>query len=354
MQERTKLKSVSTSKPRPRRLRRRTPVVTVHEGAVAHEKATPRARVVNRLARMFVKPAMRWLPLQDGLMVRIQSLDRPSVPAEDIVSADIDLGGVPGEELHHIAGIRTDVTMLYLHGGGFFTGSVNSYRRLLEAFARMTGGRVIAVNYRQLPEAHVAESVSDAIDAYTALLEVAVNPDRIVVAGDSAGGYLTMKVAELAARRGLTPPAALIGFSPLLSLDPDHPAKDVPRTSAMREAYLPARRIAPMRQRWLPEGAAIEGFADPFNATAYITSPTFLVAAEDEMLRPEAEGFAIRLAERGVPVEFHVWRGQVHAFPMLVAFIQEAQDAVRLSVEFVMGQTGSRDENFTEAQDSQA
>ena len=83
------------------------------------------------------------------------------------------------------------------------------------------------------------------------LLEMVEHPDKIVVAGDSAGGYLTMKIAELATRRGLTPPAAVLTFSPLLSLDPDRDDKAIARVSRVRDAYIPVRRIALVRERWV-------------------------------------------------------------------------------------------------------
>ncbi len=75
---------------------------------------------------------------------------------------------------------------------------------------------MISVRYRQLPEGSIGTSVKDAMAAYTALLETAENPNKIVVAGDSAGGYLAMKVAEITALRGITRPAAVVGYSPPL------------------------------------------------------------------------------------------------------------------------------------------
>ena len=196
------------------------------------------------------------------------------------------------------------------------------------------GGQVISVDYVQLPEGNVADSVQDAISAYEALLEMVEHPDKIVVAGDSAGGYLTMKIAELATRRGLTPPAALLTFSPVLSLDFDREDKDIARVSRMRDAYLPKRRIALVRERWVPEGSSIEGYASPLLATSYINSPAFFVAAEDEILRPEVEAMALQLSERGVDVETHLWRGQVHAFPVMVDFVPESRQALKLAADF--------------------
>ncbi len=311
-------------------------VKVAHEGAIVHEEYSLRAKRTNRIARLTAKPALRFAPLNDRLLAKLQEFDgRPSHPARDIESRPMTFGTVPGEMMWSRDGIRTGTTYLYFHGGGFFAGSVNSYRRMLEHLARVSGARVVSVNYRQLPDVHLADTVSDAIESYESLASTSETPDQIVVAGDSAGGYLTFKVAELAKRRSLVTPAALVGFSPLLSLDPHNKRKAATRLVRVNDAYLPPSRVAEIRKRWLPDGVVIEGFADPFNAVDYYSSPTFLVASETEMLRPETEALATRLADRDIPVEFHVWRRQVHSFPLFVDFVPEAREAISDAVTFV-------------------
>lgn len=314
----------------------------VHTSATFHDTPTPRARIVGRGARMTVKPLLGLAPVDERTIRRINRLATRVARAgsPDITVETGPIGGVPGEVLVPADGPTSGLTMLYLHGGGFFTGSIASYRGLLEAMVRATGGTVLAIDYRQLPEFGVAESVQDAISAYADVLERAVDPAKVVVAGDSAGGYLTMKVAELAERRGLRAPAALIGFSPLLSLVPDRQDKNVLRVDKVREAVLPIHRVAALRELWLPEGAVIEGFADPLHATGHITSPTHLVAVEDEFLRPEVEAFALLLDDKGVEVDVHLWRGQVHAFPLLAGRIPDADLAIELAAEFALRHIG--------------
>ncbi len=315
---------------------------SVHTAATFHDAPTPRARVVGRGARMTLKPLLRLAPADARTFRRIQRLaGRLGRPVSaDIAAESGPIGGVPGEVMTPVEGPTSGLTMLYLHGGGFFTGSIGSYRGLLEAMVRATGGTVYSVDYRQLPEHGIAESVQDAISAYIDVLERSSDPAKVVVAGDSAGGYLTMKVAELAARRGLQAPAALIGFSPLLSLDPDREDKNVLRVDKVREAVLPVNRVAAMRALWLPDDAVIEGFADPLHATGYITSPTHLVAVEDEFLRPEVEAFALLLDDKGVEVDVHLWRGQVHAFPIMADVLRDAALAVEIAAEFALTHIG--------------
>ncbi|MGA9716047.1 MAG: alpha/beta hydrolase fold domain-containing protein, partial [Aeromicrobium sp.] len=274
----------------------RAPMKVVYDSAVVHESVSWRSRVVQRAARLMLKPLLHIAPVSDRTIVwmrrteRLSALRRRSRYVEPV---RFELGGVPVESLTHRHGPDTDLTILYLHGGGFFSCGLESHRRVCERLARKSGATVISVDYVQLPEGTVADSVADAITAYAALLDMSAHPDKIVVAGDSAGGYLAMKVAEIASLRGLTPPAGVIGFSPLLSLDPDRFDKDVQRVIRARDAYLPLAKITQMRTRWMPDGARMEGEISPLDATDRITSPTFLVAVEDEILRPEVEAMAL-------------------------------------------------------------
>lgn len=333
----------------------RAPMRVVHDQAVVHEKYSLRARVVQRAARLVFKPVLQYMPLNDHTLRTMRSLDKLSArgPRSRYVQPVVhELGGVRVESMNHRYGPTSAMTVMYLHGGAFISCGIETHRRLCERLALYTGATVVSVDYVQLPEGSVAESVGDALAAYTALLEVADDPTKIVVAGDSAGGYLTMKVAELARRRGLQEPAALLTFSPLLSMDPDDEGKDVVRVTRVRDAYLPVRKLARIRERWLPEGSVVEGEASMLDAVDHIGAPTFFVAVEDEMLRPEVEAMALLLTERGVEVETHLWRGQVHAFPVLTDALPESREAIRLAADFARRAVGELEAAETVAPDT--
>lgn len=324
----------------------RGPMRVVYDSAIVHETFSFRARVLQRMARLVIQPVLRFVPINDRSLATIRTFDRFSGRlrrSRHVEPVQSELGGVRVESMTHRYGPDSEMTILYLHGGGFFSCGIDSHRRICERLALKTGATVISVDYIQLPEGSVADSVQDAITAYEALLDATAHPDKIVVAGDSAGGYLAMKVAELATRRKVQAPAALLGFSPLLSLDPEREDKEVVRLTRSRDAYLPIKRIAKIRERWLPEGSAIEGYASPLHAAAYIDSPTFLVAVEDEMLRPEVEAMALLLSERGVEVETHLWRKQVHAFPVLADVLPESDMALQLAADFARRVVGELD-----------
>lgn len=331
--------------------RRRSPMRGVYEQAVLHDTYSVRARLVQRAARLFIQPVLRFTPLNDRTIRAMRSLDRVAArgPRSRYVEPiGYELGGVRVESMTHRFGPTSDMTILYFHGGGFFSGSIDSHRRICETLARLTGANVISVDYVQLPDGSVADSVQDVIRAYEGLLEITLDPDKIVVAGDSAGGYLSMKVAELATRRRLQAPAAILLFSPLLSLDPERHDKAVERIDPVNDAYLPPKKMPKMRKLWNPAGSSIEGFASPLHASAYINSPVFMTAVEDEMLRPEVEAMSLLMADRGIEVDTHIWRKQVHAFPVMAGLLPESRHALRLAADFARIAVGELEREVAE------
>lgn len=345
---RQKPRQEGTSASRGRLSRRRTRVV--YEKAIVHDAVSVRSLLVQRLIRIFVKPALALAPLTDRTLNAARRLDDASAKgrrSQHVRVVERELGGVRTESMTHAFGPQSAMTILYMHGGAFLAGSVATHRRICERLAYLTGATVHSIDYVQVPLGTIADSVSDAIDAYAALTGEVPDPSKIVLAGDSAGGYLAAKVAELASRRGLPVPAAMLLFSPLLSVDPERTDKNVVRVRRPRDAYLPMRRIGKVRALWLPEGSKVEGYASPLFASRYISTPTFMTAVDDEHLRPEVEAMALLLSERGVEVETHLWRHLIHAFPVAADLFPESRLALQLAADFARKHVGELDEPRT-------
>lgn len=325
---------------------RQGPMESAYDRAIMHEAYSTRARIVSRTTRLFIQPLLRVIPINGTTIRATRSLERLSARAprsKHVEPIGFTLGGVRVESMTHRYAPDSRMTILYFHGGGFMSGGIDSHRRLCETLAHYSGATVISVDYVQLPEGTVADSVQDAISAYEGLLEISLDPDKIVVAGDSAGGYLAMKVAELATRRGLRRPVAVLGFSPMLSLDPERNDKAVERITPVNDAYLPPSRIRRIRAMWTAHDSVIEGFAAPLHASAYITSPVFLTAVEDELLRPEIEAMSMVLTDKGIEVETHIWRRGIHAFPVIADLLPEGREALRLASAFARIAVGELD-----------
>ncbi|MFZ3392492.1 alpha/beta hydrolase [Rhodococcus sp. DT1] len=301
-----------------------------------HERTSRIASIVLWVARLLFKPLLTLWPSNDfGIAVlgRLSWLvDKVTPTPRNVHVTETELGGVPAEQIMSPKPVDDpleDATILYFHGGGFIFCGPSTHRQLCVQLALESGAPVYSMDYRQVPVVPVAGSVQDAMSAYEALLGIADDPTRIIVGGDSAGGYLAAKVAEIAARRGLQRPAAVIGYSPLLNLD----LGDHDRAYMVRDAYLPIKALDKLRPRWIGEDA-IEGEMNPVDAEPALFPPMFLCAAEYELTRPDVEIMTHRLAEAGRVVETHLWRGQVHAWPVLARALPEALELITLSIAF--------------------
>ena len=111
--------------------------------------------------------------------------------------------------------------IVYMHGGAFLTCGVNTHGRLVEALSKFADSPVLVVNYRMIPKHSVGMALDDCYDAYKWLRLKGYDPEQIVLAGDSAGGYLALALAERLQREGLAgeTPAAIVTMSPLFEID---------------------------------------------------------------------------------------------------------------------------------------
>ncbi|MFT3898915.1 MAG: alpha/beta hydrolase [Gordonia sp. (in: high G+C Gram-positive bacteria)] len=285
-------------------------------------------------ARFFLKPILAFAPIKPYVFKLNTAMERrleTRKPGRSVVIEKITLGGSPTELVmaKGPTGASTDTAVLYLHGGAFMACGPGTHRTITTSLAKGLHVPVFAVDYRQLPEGGVGTSVHDAFEAYRELLGQR-GFRYIIVAGDSAGGFLTGKVAELAAANDLPAPIALAMLSPLLDLDLGERAD---RTSK-HDAYLPIRQLSvlgPMFD-WGPipfVGARRINDVDPL-----ALPPTIIITAEDEMVEPDALELATALDAAGRRVELHSYPWQIHAFTVMLRH-REGQESVNLVVDFL-------------------
>src|SRR5271167_1839624 len=139
------------------------------------------------------------------------------VPA-DVICEKVRAGGVNAEWIS-APGASADRVILYLHGGGYVIGSINTHRAMVSRIARASNARALAIDYRLAPEHPFPAAVEDATAAYRWLLAQGYGPEGVVIAGDSAGGGLAF-AAPLAIRdAGLPMPAAIVAVSPWTDME---------------------------------------------------------------------------------------------------------------------------------------
>jgi len=237
---------------------------------------------------------------------------------------DVDAGGVPARLYRDAAADRAPV-ILYAHGGGWVMGNLDTHDGLCRNLVAASGWALLAVDYRLSPEHPYPAAIEDLTRALgwlrgEAEQRYALDPGRIAVAGDSAGGHLAAVLARRArdAGAGL---AAQILICPVIDPAVDYPPLDDYGldTEEMRffwDAYAP-----PGVDRTAPD-------LDPLGVDLAGLPPAVVVTAELDVLRDEGERYAAALLRAGVPVVAARYQGMVHNFPRKLALFDAAYAVV--------------------------
>jgi len=231
--------------------------------------------------------------------------------------------------------------ILYFHGGAFLTCGLNTHRALVSCLSRSADAPVLSVGYRMLPRYPISSAVADALDGYRWLCETGYGAGDIVVAGDSAGGYLAFMTALSIPAAGLPKPAGVVAISPLTDIHPDRAGCG---TAAHCSVFPPqaaavfARYVARTQSRITVHGEP-GPLASPVAEDLRDMPPVMIHAGADELLRGDAELMTDRLRTSGVPCDLHLWQGQVHAFAVAAHATPESRRAIGIIGQFVQDVT---------------
>ncbi len=238
----------------------------------------------------------------------------------------VDAGGVPAEWTLPEAWREVRGTLLYLHGGGYFAGSPTTHRRLVTSLCGAAGVRGLSVDYRLAPEHPFPAAVEDTVTAYRWLVGAAgESPSRVVIAGDSAGGGLTLALLVALRDAGDALPAG--GF--LIS-----PGTDLAQTG---DSFITRADVDPMidledqdrRIAWyVPDGDVKNPLVSPLYADLVGLPPLLVHVGDYEVLLDDATRVAQRAEDKGVHVELRIWPEAFHVFHVFAGMIPEADQAI--------------------------
>ena len=223
--------------------------------------------------------------------------------------------------------------LLYLHGGGYVSGSLNTHRSLVGSLAQRCGVNALSVGYRKAPDHPFPAALHDARRAYRWLRRQGHAPADIVVAGDSAGGGLALALLLWLRDAGQPLPAAAVGLSPWVDLA-------VPARALRRAASEEVRLFEALQMRaWGPlyarRTALAHPLVSPIQADLRGLPPLLLQVSDAEVLYADVQRFAAKARAAGVPVAVEVFAGLVHWWHLFWRWVPEAAQALDQVAVFV-------------------
>ena len=254
------------------------------------------------------------MPLEE----RRAFMDEKAFPRQEDVAYDsVDVNGVPSLWVT-APGVAQDRVVLYLHGGGYVLGSLISHQDLVARISKAADARVLYIDYRLAPEHPFPAAVDEATTAYRWLLSEGVEPSRIAISGDSAGGGLAIALMVTLRDQGDPLPAVSVPISPWVDLEG---LGDSMISNADVDPTVRKEGLADMTTSYLNGADPKTPLAAPLYADLKGLPPTLIQVGSVETLLDDSTRLAKIAEEAGVDVTleiademFHVW----HAFaPML-------------------------------------
>jgi acetyl esterase len=255
-------------------------------------------------------------------------------PSRSVTARDLDIGlprgSVRARQYLPVGLAAPAPGLVYFHGGGWVVGDLDTHDALCRHLANSCGAIVVAIDYRLAPEHRYPAAADDAYAATRWIAErsheLGIDPARLAVGGDSAGGNLAA-VVTLDARELGTP---RISFQLLIYPVTDH-GFDKESYVAKAEGF--GLTKSSMEWFWSEYlGVGVRGDeprASPLRATSLAgLPPAYVLTAEHDVLRDEGEAYARRLREARVQVHLERFGGMIHGFVRLTGVLDRAADAI--------------------------
>lgn len=267
-------------------------------------------------ARAPVSLQRRWLNV----------MSRATLPARGVTRRDTQFDSVPVE----LVGDGGDLTLLYLHGGGYVSGGPATHRALTTHLAKRLNATVAVADYRLAPENPCPAALSDAVSVYRGLLQQGHDPGRLAIIGDSAGGGLALALLQhLRAGASLPAPAAAVLLSPWLDLTLEHTPRRVTGEAMLNWDWLDAAADAYAGDhRARPEASPLFGDLNGL-------PPLLIQSGSDEILRGDSERLARALTDADTQGRYQQFPQRWHVFQLHAGVLRDAGLAIEAIADFL-------------------
>ena len=237
----------------------------------------------------------------------------------------VDAGGVESVWIE-APNARPDRVVLYFHGGGFRLGSIHSHRDLMERISRAGAARVLGVSYRLAPEHSFPAPIEDALTTWRWLLAQNIAADRVIFAGDSAGGGLAISAMLAARQHNLPLPAGAVLMSAWTDLEANGGSYV---TRADRDPIHQRGMILDMAKGYLGAGGnASDALASPLHGDLAGLPPVLVQCGGRETVLDDSIMFADKARAAGVAVDLEIEDDMIHVFQMFAAELDEGRAAI--------------------------
>jgi len=228
--------------------------------------------------------------------------------------------------------------ILYLPGGAFLMRTPNMHRSLVDRLTVAAGASSLLVFYRLAPEHPFPACLEDAVDAYRYLLDSGVEPNQIVVVGDSAGGCLTLSTLLKLRDEELPMPAGGIVMSPVT--DFTHSGESRTR-NAKSDPVLSTNPRIDQNALFLVDTPPDDPLASPAFADFSGLPPIMALVSDSEMLLDDTLAVQRKAEQASVPFDLHIGRDLPHVWPLFKQ-LQESSDSIRQMASFIIRITSAR------------
>jgi monoterpene epsilon-lactone hydrolase len=253
-----------------------------------------------------------------------------------VLWTEVDAGGVPAIWADPEGG-AADRVLQYVHGGGYVIGAATYYRNLTGHLAAALGCRVLNVDYRLAPEYPHPAPVEDSTKVYRWLLDQGIEPGHIAIAGDSAGGGLTVATLLSIRDNGLPQPAAAVPLSPWVDMEATGQSMT---TNAEKDVLVAAEMIKGMSEAFLQGKDTKDPLAAPLHADLSGLCSLYIQVGGDETLLDDSLRLADRARAVGCDVRLDVFPEMQHVFQMAAGNMPEADDAIARMADWLKPRLG--------------
>ncbi len=280
--------------------------------------------------KRITSPAFRQLDLVKE-RADVEALSKMFKPLDKYEFTPVDIHGLTGEWITPSKVVH-DRTILYLHGGYYLIGSIQSHRSLAGNIAAATQARALIIDYGLAPEHPFPAGLDDSLTAYTWLQKQGIQSDEIFLAGDSAGGGLVLATLLALRDQGMPLPAGAICLSPATDLTR---SGDSWKTNIKKELVVNPNIPTQIQPLYLRDVDPHNPYASPLFGDLHGLPPLLIQVGSNEVLLSDSTAFAERARDAGVEVTLQIWPEMMHVWQLTASFLPEARQAIDKMGEFV-------------------